>query len=364
MKKIITRLLAVTLAVTFVLSCVITGFAAKSPFAQNAYASIITVSDVQDKVPEAFTRFGRILAQMKKAGLSDPDSVLVGGDFSKIWPDYATPGVQGLKDAYAAVYPDENPASVICIQGNHDFASVGFTRTGLYDMGAYWLYAINENDFPWNQFLRLPLRIKNLAEKMDRELTALIESGDRRPVMVLTHVPLHHTDRTGYGDNMYSSYIFNVLNKAGQKLDIVFLFGHNHSGDYDDYIGGTVNFLAPGDTIRIPLPDKKGEDCYTSEKLNFTYTNCGYVGYSGNGTENGSTDVLTVGTVQIMKNKLRFIKYSENGLIRSDDVSRIAPSDKVGKLESYPAIRSEFLWNIMSEWFEYLFTLHQRLFMA
>lgn len=357
MKKTLNTILSLVLAAALVVTCAVSGFAAKSHFAQDAYASVITVSDVQDKVPDAFTRFGNILKLMKADGLTDPDSVLVGGDFSKILPDYATPGIQRLKDAYASVYPSENPASVICVQGNHDLASVGFTKTGLYDMGAYWLYAVNENDFPWNQYLRLPLRIRKLADKMSSELAALAESGDSRPVLVLTHVPLHHTDRTKYGDNMYSSYLFNVLNEAAEKLDIVFLFGHNHSGHYDDYIGGTVNFLAPGDTIRIPLPDKKGEDCYTEETLNFTYTNCGYVGYSNNGTENGSTDILTVGTIQIMKDRLRFIRYSEEGFVCEEEVERPAPSAASGELIEYPALKNEFMWNIMSAWFSFIFRL-------
>ena len=351
MKRNLKSALSLVLVFAMLLCFTVIGFA-KSGLNKNAYATIITASDFQDEKTGAFDRFENILTIMKNDGLATPHSMLCGGDYSKIWPDYATPGVANVKDAYTSVYPDASEGSVVCIQGNHDFVSCGFTKTGYYDMGAYNLYVINENDFPWNQFLRTPLHIKNTANDLNDTLTSLIDSGDKRPVIIMTHVPLHHTDRTLSGDNMYSGYLFDVINENAKKLDIVFIFGHNHSSDYDDYIGGAVNFMAPGEKIRIPLKNKFGDDCYTEETLNFTYTNCGYVGYSGNSDENGSTSTLTVGAIQLTKNNIHFVKYSENGLFKTYDVARKNCSTYVSDATVTTTVQNDFVYYIMTSIFE------------
>ena len=153
----------------------------------------------------------------------------------------------------------------------------------------------------------------------------MIAAGDTRPVIVLTHVPLHHTRRDSGGDNLYSSYIFDVLNQAAKTLDIIFLFGHNHSSSYDDYIGGSVNLLAPGDEIRLPDRANKSTSTYLTQTLAFTYANCGYVGYSGNGVSDTSTNALTVGCIRLTENSIRFVRYSENGLYSIDYIARKNP---------------------------------------
>ena len=55
-------------------------------------------------------------------------------------------------------------------------------------------------------------------------------------------------------DNIHADILFNMINEKAEKLDIVFLYGHNHSENYAEAYpdGGSVNFFAPGDTIRIP----------------------------------------------------------------------------------------------------------------
>ena len=320
MKKLISLLLCALLVCGACVPC----FAMASQFTDGAYASIITGSDFQALGTEAYDRFGRLLSLMKADGLETPDSMLVGGDYTKILFDYAVPGISQIRMQLQSVYPDADPERVVCIQGNHDNPSSGFTKTGFYDMGIYSLYVINEDDFPWLQGLRpgVDSQIKKVAADLEQHLNDLIEAKDARPVIVMTHLPLHHTSRVLYSDNKYASYLFNVLNAAGRKLDIVFLFGHQHSGDYDDYIGGSVNFMAPGDTIRVPKADQTGEDAYTNETLTFTYTNCGYVGYSDNNVTETSTNVLTLGLIRISERQIRILKYTEDGFLRAETVSR------------------------------------------
>lgn len=321
MKKILKRTLCVILTLALVLGLALVG-SAKNVFDRNAYATIITGSDFQGNASEAYDRFGRIVDVAKNDGMPDAGSMLVGGDYTLVLLDNAVPGISRIRGVFCEKFPNADPQSVVCIQGNHDNPKKEFADTGFYDMGAYCLYVINENDFPWKQSSKSDKKVKAVAADVEAKLEDMIESGDKRPVIVMTHVPLHHTMRNGGGDNMYSSYIFNVLNKKAEKLDIIFIFGHNHSSAYDDYIGGSVNFMKPGDTIRIPFADKKGEDCYTEETLNFTYTNCGYLGYSNNHATETSTDLLTMGIIQLSSHNIRFIKYSEDGLYSINNISR------------------------------------------
>ena len=123
------------------------------------------------------------------------------------------------------------------------------------------------------------------SEDMKACFDSLIEEGETRPVIIAGHVPLHFTARTSSrhttGDNLYSSLVFDVVNEAAKELDIIYLFGHDHSKGWDCYIGGSSVYKAKGDTILIPefSEEKPNTDAYTEEKLRFTYLNAGYVGY-------------------------------------------------------------------------------------
>lgn len=332
------KILCIVMALMIVLSLTIIGSAEKSyPFAKNAYSTILTASDFQSSGKKAYDRFGRVLDKAVADGMPVPDSMLVGGDYTMVLLDNAVPGISRIRNRFLTAFPEADPASVVCIQGNHDNPKKEFAETGFYDMGSYCLYVINEDDFPWKQSQHSDKGVKKIAAELEASLDKMLESGDKRPVIVMTHVPLHHTMRNGGGDNMYSSYIFNVLNEKGKKLDIIFIFGHNHSNECDDYIGGSVNFMKAGDTIRIPFPDKKGEGCYTEETLNFTYTNCGYIGYSDNNVTETSTNILTMGIIQLTTDSIRFIKYSEDGVYSVNDVGKVNRCIEV-KEPSYPAL--------------------------
>lgn len=359
MKKNAKKVLSLTLSLLLFVFTLAPAYAA-FPFTDKAYASILTGSDFQELGTKAYDRFGRLLQRMKDDGLETPDSMLVGGDYTKILFDYAIPGITQIRKKLVSVYPAADPDSVVCIQGNHDNTSSGFVPTGFYDMGVYCLYAINENDFPWLQGLRpgVGQKVQSVADDLKTALDGMIAAKDFRPVLVMTHLPLHHTSRTLYAENQYASYLFKVLNKAAETLDIVFLFGHQHSGDYDDYIGGSVNFLPPGETIRIPMADTTGENAYTYETLNFTYTNCGYVGYSDNTESATSTNVLTLGVVRISDKRIRIVKYTEDGLFRFDEVSRKNPGyGNWAQRTSNPSKISEKLYEIEARIAEFFLDL-------
>lgn len=364
MKRTVKTLLCLLLTFALLISVALPVFAADAVFGDGAYMSVLTASDFQDLGSKAYERFGRMLGKMKDDGLETPDSMLVGGDYTKILFDYAAPGVTQIRQQLTAVYPDADPDAVVCIQGNHDNPTASLTKTGFYDMGGYCLYVINEDDFPWQQGLR-PLaekRIKALADKMTAAFDGMIENGDLRPVIVLTHLPLHHTTRNSYADNKYASYLFNAINAAAETLDVIFLFGHQHSGDFDDYIGGSVNFFAPGETLRVPLTDKAGENAYAEETLNFTYANCGYVGYSDNTENETSTNKLTLGVIRFTDDSFRFVKYTEDGFYAEWTVARKNPgTGKDTARTSYPALTDAAVWKAELDFFTRLFAFFRKL---
>ncbi len=150
MKKNANRFISVLLSL-LLLAGLLVPAAAQDPFGDDAYASVLTGSDFQDLGSKAYERFGRMLAKMKDDGLETPDSMLVGGDYTKVLFDYAAPGISQIRMQLTSVYPEADPDSVVCIQGNHDNPAAGFAKTGFYDMGVYCLYVINEDDFPWLQ---------------------------------------------------------------------------------------------------------------------------------------------------------------------------------------------------------------------
>ena len=351
MKKTAVKITALLLSLAILALTALTVFAGGDAFKEEAYVNIVTVSDCQDWGSGAYARFAKVLKMMKNDGLPEPDSVLSGGDYSRIMNDYAPLGILELREAFCDVYPGADADKVICIQGNHDLPCAAFFPTGLYDMGTYSLYLVNEDDFPWEQYDGddKEAQVKKLAKEMDAALGALIRAGDTRPVIVLTHVPLHHSRRSSYGDNMYSHYVFNVLNRSAQTLDIIFMFGHNHSGTCDDYIGGSINYMAPGDTINIPSPEGRGSEYFTEETLNFTYLNCGYIGYCKNTENETSTNVLTLGLIRFFPDRFEFFKYSEKGLLRSYEVDRKNPAgagDIPAETEAKNMTReNEGLWN-------------------
>ena len=367
MKKTGLKLIALLMAALLASAFIIFAFASEG-FEEDAYTNIVTFSDCQNFGPVAYNNFGRILKVMRDDGMPEPDSLIVGGDYSLLLADYSTPGVIQLREHYVNVYPGADADDIICAQGNHDQRVAAFYPSGMYDMGTYCLYLINEDNYPWRQSQSKKAEgiVRATADDIKACLDSMIAEGDTRPVILVTHVPLHYTTRTSGGDNKYASYVFDVLNEAGSELDIIFLFGHNHSGDYDDYIGGSVNFMAPGDTVYIPDPENTGIGGYTEETLSFTYTNCGYVGYNNNNATETSVNVSSLGAIRFFEDKFVFLKYTSDGLFREDEVTRINPADEsdMGAEVSTAGMtrNNTVIWRIEKLIFEPLIKLMIRLF--
>ena len=130
--------------------------------------------------------------------------------------------------------------------------------------------------------------------------------------------------------------IFDELNIAGAAgLNIIFLYGHNHSSNWDDYLGGAAVFLTKGDSMIVAQGGKK---TYKEMTLSFTYMNAGYVGYFRSRNDGSERD-LTMTVFEITDDKVVIKRYSENGL---HDLKSAGVPNSYGKPLEYDANASVY----------------------
>ena len=228
-------------------------------------------------------------------------------------------GISELKST--AAYRFKGVQQQIFVQGNHDRiagTAEGLSTSGAHDTDFYGVYVLNNNDYGWkpdsssDRISGDPATIQQTAANMEAYFNAKISEGYDKPIFIAAHIPLHSSYRTrAHGENVYAKYIFDVINEAGKSLNIIYLFGHNHSASSDSYIGGGSAYLGRGETIFIPQLGKK-DATPTQETLNFTYMNAGYVGYVRN--ENAGGNELTVSVFEITGNKVEVKRYTRNGI--------------------------------------------------
>lgn len=251
-----------------------------------------------------------ILQQIRIGGYLEADGFFCAGDYSGGFGNNAS-GVSALNNAVLNVYPSIANKNMIFLQGNHDDAdTTGLSASGAHDTENYGVYVINEDDYQWTG--NDEDIVKNTAQKLDSYLNSKITEEYNTPIFVISHLPLHYSSRTySTGDSMNAKYIFDVLNKYGEeRLNITFLYGHNHSSGYDDYLGGAAVYLTQGDNIYIAQPGKKQESPSAYE-LHFTYMNAGYVGYYS--SENADTET-TMTVFEITDDCVTVERYSATGL--------------------------------------------------
>lgn len=232
--------------------------------------------------------------------------------------------ISEIKDIFAGLDPQWNADDMLFVQGNHDEMTESLSETGLYEYDNYLVYVLNtQSDYPWHQGSDVYAdgasheeTVKAGAGRLEACLASLEELDEQRPILIAGHVPLHYSARTSTlrksGDNLYSSYVFDVVNDAAQSLNIIYLFGHNHSSGWDDYLGGSTICLEAGDTILLPHINEgmSRTDSFDEATLNFTYLNAGYVGYV-----NGAADTtLTCTLCQIYTDEIVLTRYCEDGV--------------------------------------------------
>lgn len=239
------------------------------------------------------------------------------GDYCKEHPDTESEtdkintdiGVYALEDVVKEYYPMTN--NFLYVQGNHDSEGSKIAKYGKNEFEKYSTFALNENNFyeENERTEKCNNDMKEIANDLNKYLTEKIDQKYDKPIFVCSHVPLHYSARTiKKKDGLYSQYLFDVINQAADKLNIVFLFGHNHNNGYDDVIGGSTSFLRPGDPINLcNLNDYN----YVTKTLNFTYMNAGYVGYYEKHDDDEVPTFLNISSISFDENKLIINRWKQ-----------------------------------------------------
>ena len=256
-----------------------------------------------------------ILATIKNQGHESYDGLLFCGDYSQAFTTAASKeGVAYLKNVIAEELPSLPADHQFYLQGNHD-SDVETTdgtlvASGGHETEGYSVFAINEKDYAWDDETNTV--VKATAANLRSFLNAKSRAGYTKPIFIISHMQLHYSMRTyESGDGAYANFLFDVINEAaGNGLNIFFLFGHNHSNGWDDYLGGSACYLNKGDPILIA---QNSNTEFRQETLNFTYMNAGYVGYYTR-VNDGADNTLTMSVFQITDDQVTVSRYSENGV--------------------------------------------------
>lgn len=259
-----------------------------------------------------------IMKQIK----NDYDSVygaLLGGDYDHGDGTTTAADIEAVAADIDAVFPEIPAEHRIYLQGNHESWSELdpndsnlMKKTGAYDTDHYGVYAINHKDYPWSYSNPTASLVQSTAAGLDEYLDAKADEQYDKPIFVMSHLPLHYSTRTSSsGDGQYAKYLYDVLDEAGDKgLNIIFLFGHNHSSTYDDYLGGGQIYLEVGDSICVAEQDSKNS--YFTDTLSFTYLNYGYVGaIKGKAGTNLSMTSFEIADDQVIVNR-----YGTSGTVK------------------------------------------------
>lgn len=307
---------------------------------------VIAASDFQapfpkGKDPDAISERGDVAAETVteileqiKEDYPEADGFLFAGDYDVVNPTTEESLFVMLEKLKTAVESQYSFSSEIFIQGNHEEAidptgetGNGLALSGANDTDSYGVFVINEKDYAWRESGSETVTAET-ADNLKAYLDDKINTGWKKPIFLVSHLPLHITLRNQEGDGLWARYLFDVIQDAGAAgLQLIFLYGHNHDNGWDNYLGGASVYLRPGDCIRIARPGSMTEfDCF---RLNFTYLNAGYVGYY---TEyqakkeyfdeasqhfiraTGVDDALTMTVFEITDEGVKIARYDKEGL--------------------------------------------------
>lgn len=290
--------------------------------------TIIACSDFQNYSgsSDAAKTFGELLDAVKSQH-PDINGFLFAGDYHTDIAQYvgsasSQNGIDTLKETLYSRY--DKGFYEAYAEGNHDIMDVnGISKSGDNDPrnGDFGVFVINEDDYMWQSNiswseansgsgLTSSQIVRRTSDSLDDYLKNKADNGFTKPIFILSHLPLHYSMRTRIdGDGMYADMLFDVLNSYGKRgLNIIFLFGHDHSNGWDDYLGGSSIYLAKGDSINISRSSKTD---FRAETLEFIYMNAGYVGYYDN--HNGCDDALTMTVFEISEGSVTVSRYDKNG---------------------------------------------------
>lgn len=308
MKKTFAFILLLTLC-----SCNTGTNISKKPSIEGDFTRIIACSDFQNENGHtvSINNMELITNALKNDNVNTADAFFCCGDY-----DYGTTeNIQGIEMITNLMTSYVNQDDMYFVQGNHDEMLPG--EDGLIANGnndpkhnKFGVYVLNEDMYMYKN--KSEKICKETAEQLKIYLNNKITEQYSKPIFILSHLGLNYNMRTYYnGDAKYARYIFDVINNAANDgLNIFYLYGHDHSNGWDDYLGGSSVFLHKGDNILVA---EYSETEFKNHKLNFTYMNAGYVGYYRN-VNFGSDTTLTMTLIDIYDDNVEIYRYSKDGI--------------------------------------------------
>ncbi len=304
------RIIALFLCLAMCFSAVAAVFPVSAANGETVY--VLAGSDFQPSGDDYVTGLDVMGGILENAFVDSFDGILFAGDYNRDSYSETLTGIEELKEEMRSRYGSD--MHEIYIQGNHDpdsMVSGGvLSPSGANDCEDYGVFVINEKDYMWRNDDEGT--VKRTAAALKAYLDEKIMAQYTKPIFIVSHLPLHYCLRTyNDGDGQYANYLFDPINAAAADgLNIVFLYGHNHSNGWDDYLGGSAVYLEKGEKILIAQGSKTE---YAEETLNFTYMNPGFVSYYS--TNNSPfVDDLSMTVFEITDETLTVTRYGEDGV--------------------------------------------------
>lgn len=269
--------------------------------AQNHYAVFVATDRHQET-----TKLQSVVAQAKNYiennyGCSI-SAVVHGGDLVN---NSSSGTLTAINAEFLDVLTDLTTSDIYYTWGSHD-ENVSSTGTngylvssgvvardmsGAVDLGGQaWLWGIDYNEMT-------NATTANSGAAVFTSWVNSLADDDVRPIIIMSHVPLHHRR----GDNYGATTWLTAINEAAIGRDIIFLWGHNHTGSTSAdsnhaYVAGGGSLTPEASTGSGgggsgPGGGSSGGGSGSAGSpvtINFTYMNAGYI-TSGTHGWNGST---------------------------------------------------------------------------
>lgn len=305
--KITYKTVAMLLGVTIVFH----GFFINAVAKETPRAVLYSASDFQnpDSQEDGKIELEKITGKIHSDGYGKISEAIICGDYNANDDISAEVTSEGIKKIQEVLYAQWGLGydEIYFVQGNHDPDSAeNLDATGGTEREYYSVYQINHQDFRRRKtdYIDEEQLLIDATKNLKDWLSAKVSEQYTKPIFIITHLPLHNTYRY---DNAYSEHLFDVINEAANKgLNIVYLFGHNHAKEYDNYLGGDAIFLEKGSLINIPDLRGSSEADYKTEILGFTYMNAGYL-------SRPAEDLLSSCIFEIYEDKIVVNRYTADG---------------------------------------------------
>ncbi|MBO4720850.1 MAG: hypothetical protein J5658_13410, partial [Prevotella sp.] len=193
------------------------------------------------------------------------------------------------KDCYFTYGSHDSGMSTTGTNGFLDSAS-----TGAVNLGTAWLWGISYDE----------MTNSSSASTAAAAFTSWVNglaSDDHKAIIIMSHVPIHQRRN----DNPGGATWLSAINAAAESKDILFFWGHNHTGWGDN--DSTYKYVAPGGSLK-PQGGNNTE-------IKFTYALAGFIGQSANGAWKGST-------VEVESDLITIKQYSLGSLSNTKTINR------------------------------------------